>query len=121
MADQSPTRSDLELLTRIGPLLSQTLAQAVRPVLDDLQRQLFELQAQAKAHQTADTQRRHIREAEPDPAAPGCTRLILDNGDVLVLPDARVNELAGVAAVGRARCEFRPKSLQNYSDPAPAW
>jgi hypothetical protein len=82
------------LMTAMG----ERLGIQMRDLLAPLERRVAALERD----RSGDGHRRRFTSVEPDPNAPGCTRLGLDDGSYVSLPDERLVALAGIRAEGRA-------------------
>jgi hypothetical protein len=88
--------------------LADTLADKVADIIRPLRRRLDDLEAEAASLRRAlssvsgEGVRRQFVEVRADPAHPGCSQLVLDDGSHVSLPDERLSELATAPMAGRA-------------------
>jgi hypothetical protein len=92
-----PTQADLELLERLGPLVARSLTTALAPTLRRLMERLAEAEAQITSlrrelstRPAADAGARSYTSLGEDPARPGYSLVVLDDGHVSSLPDERL-------------------------------
>jgi hypothetical protein len=103
------TGPETQRLERFYGEIGAGLAAILKSHLEALETRLRALEAETTSLRRGLTtvasgagQRRRITGVEADGEHPGCSRVLIDSGDYLVLPDERLGELATVSPVGRA-------------------